>query len=137
MKRYAYESLLVIALAALALSACGGGGTPARAMTPGAEKYVSLTGDATKGKNDFAATCSACHGPDAKGLPSLGKDLTISTFVKNLTDAEIIHFLTVGREPTDPLNTTGVQMPPRGGNPAFTDQDLADVAAFLRSINNP
>ncbi len=137
MKRYAYLSLVVAALAALALSACGGGEAPARAMTPGAEKFTGLTGDATKGQSNFAATCSACHGLDAKGLPNLGRDLTTSPFVKDLTDAELINFLSIGREPTDPLNTTGVQMPPRGGNPAFTDQDLADVMAYLRTINVP
>jgi mono/diheme cytochrome c family protein len=123
---------------ALLIAACASSApTPtAKAMTPGAEKFVSLVGDASKGKDKFTGTCSACHGPDAKGLPSLGKDLTTSTFAKGLTDAEMIHFVTTGRDPSDPLNTTGVQMPPRGGNPALTDQDLADIVAYVRTLEH-
>ncbi|WP_416201847.1 hypothetical protein [Thermoflexus sp.] len=26
-------------------------------------------------------------------------------------------------------------MPPKGGNPALTDQDLADIIAFIRTLN--
>ena len=123
---------IVAALAAVTLimilAACGGGpAQPTAAPTP--------SGDATKGKTDFAGTCSACHGPDAKGLPNLGKNLVTSEFVGSKTDAELVEFLKVGRPVTDPLNTTGVMMPPRGGNPAFTDQDLADIVAYIRTIH--
>jgi disulfide bond formation protein DsbB len=76
----------------------------------------------------------ACHGPDAKGIQGLGKDLTASEFVQTKTNMEMVAFLQTGRPASDPLNTTGVDMPPRGGNPAFTDQDLADIVAYLRSI---
>jgi mono/diheme cytochrome c family protein len=67
----------------------------------------------------------------------LGKDLTTSTFVAEKTDAELIEFIKVGRGPEDPLNTTGVAMPPRGGNPALKDQEIADIVAFVRSIHQP
>ena len=110
------------------LAACGGGAAqPTAAPTP--------SGDAAKGQADFAATCAACHGPDAKGLPNLGKDLVTSEFVTSKSDAELVEFLKVGRPTTDPLNTTGVAMPARGGNAAFTDQDLADIVAYLRTIH--
>jgi disulfide bond formation protein DsbB len=46
----------------------------------------------------------------------------------------LILFVTKGRDPSDPLSTTGVQMPPRGGNPALTDQDLADIVAYVRTL---
>jgi mono/diheme cytochrome c family protein len=107
------------------LAACGGGGSATSAPA----------GDATHGQQIFAGTCSACHGPDAKGLAGLGKDLTTSTFVKGLSDADLIAFVKRGRPTSDPLNTTGVEMPPKGGNPALTDQDIADVVAFVRTIN--
>ncbi|HLF01470.1 MAG TPA: cytochrome c, partial [Anaerolineales bacterium] len=71
---------------------------------------------------------------DAKGIAGLGKDLTTSAFANSLPDAELILFLTRGRPASDSLNTTGVDMPPRGGNPALTDQDLADIAAFVRTL---
>lgn len=113
---------------ALGLAACGGGasGTP----TP-----AGPVGDAAKGQTLFAGTCSACHGPDATGVVGLGKDLTTSTFVAEKSDSELVAFIQTGRPASDPLNTTGIDMPPRGGNPALTDQDLADIVSYLRSIH--
>ncbi|MEO8084045.1 MAG: cytochrome c, partial [Ardenticatenales bacterium] len=78
--------------------------------------------------------CAACHGPDGKGVPSLGKNLVTSTFAKDMTDAELVAFLKVGRDTSDPLNTTGVAMPPKGGNPALTDGDLMDIVAYVRQL---
>ncbi|HXF69986.1 MAG TPA: cytochrome c, partial [Thermoflexus sp.] len=96
---------------------------------------VALKGNPEKGKELFLGTCASCHGPDAKGLPGLGKDLTASVFVKQQTDAQLLEFIKKGRPATDPANTTGVDMPPKGGNPALTDQDLADIIAFIRTFN--
>lgn len=118
-------SLLV--LVAVVLSACGGG---ASAPAPAKAK-----GDAAKGKIAYAATCSACHGADAKGVPSLGKDMTTSAFIKGLTDDQMLDFVKKGRPASDPANTTKVDMPPKGGNPALTDQDLYDIIAFIRTLN--
>jgi disulfide bond formation protein DsbB len=60
--------------------------------------------------------------------------LTTSEYAIGLPDAELILFLTKGRPASDSLNTTGVDMPPRGGNPALTDQDLADIVAYVRTL---
>lgn len=91
-------------------------------------------GDAAVGETLFQNTCAACHGPDAKGLPDLGKDLTTSEFVKGLTDAELVAFITEGRPISDPANTRGVAMPPKGGNPALSDEDLFDIVAYIRTL---
>jgi disulfide bond formation protein DsbB len=115
---------------ALGLAACSGGASSAATAAP-----AGSTGDAAKGQTLFIGTCSACHGPDATGVVGLGKNLTTSTFVAERTDAEMIAFIQTGRPASDPLNTTGVDMPPRGGNPALTDANLADIIAFLRSIH--
>jgi len=123
-----------LVVAALFLAACGGGQSGQPTVSAEAQKYASLKGDATAGKAKFDSTCAACHGPDAKGLPGLGKDLTTSTFAIGLPDAELMLFVTKGRDPSDPLNSTGIQMPPRGGNPALTDQDLADIVAYVRTL---
>lgn len=112
---------------ALGLAACSGGASTAPPS--------SATGDAVKGQTLFVGTCSACHGPEATGVVGLGKDLTNSTFVAERTDAEMVAFIQTGRPASDPLNTTGVDMPPRGGNPALTDADITDIIAFLRSIH--
>src|SRR5262245_16055535 len=110
MKIYSAHILFVLVLALFVLSACG---TPAPASTA---TPIGPVGDAVKGQAKFASTCSACHGPDAKGLTGLGKNLTTSEFAKGLSDADLIAFITKGRDTSDPLNTTGVQMPPHGGN---------------------
>jgi disulfide bond formation protein DsbB len=57
-----------------------------------------------------------------------------SDFVATRTDAELVAFIKSGRSVDDPLNTTGVAMPPKGGNPALTDADLADIVAYIRSL---
>lgn len=113
----------------------GGGQADADAGDDEADDDVAESGggDAGHGKEIFVA-CAACHGPDGKGVPNLGKDLTTSTFAKGLTDAELVAFLKVGRDATDPLNTTGVAMPPKGGNPALTDDDLLDIVAYVREL---
>jgi mono/diheme cytochrome c family protein len=87
------------------------------------------------GKTIFSSICFACHGQDAHGIPGLGKDLVTSTFVHSQTDDELLAFLQKGRPVFDPLNTTGVEMPPRGGNPSLTDSDLLTVIAYLRTLN--
>ncbi len=78
--------------------------------------------------------CAACHGADARGLPNLGKNLVDSEFVAGLTDQELLEFVRTGRPIWDPLNTTGIDMPGRGGNPALTDDDILAIIAYVRSL---
>ena len=122
--------IVCLALIGLVLAACGGGGSAPSA--PPAQPAPS--GDAAKGKSLFEGTCAACHGQNAKGMPGLGKDLTISEFAKGKSDSDLVAFIKVGRPVSDPLNTTGVEMPARGGNASLTDQDLFDIVAYLRTL---
>ena len=119
---------LIIASIAILVAACGPG-APAATPTP-----TEQQGDATAGKTSYLSTCIACHGADAKGVTGLGKDLTTSAFVKDKTNAALIEFVKTGRPASDPLNTTGVDMPPKGGNPALSDMNILDIVAYLRSI---
>ena len=119
---------VVLLTIALALAGCGGGG-PQATPTP--------FGDAEAGREAYLTTCVTCHGADAKGIPGLGKDLTASEFLRAQTDEQVLAFLQTGRRASDPLNTTGVDMPPRGGNPAFTDDDLKNIITYLRTIQQP
>lgn len=93
----------------------------------------ALTG-AARGEEIFNATCIACHGVGGVGVEGLGKPLTTSTFASGLTDDELLAFLIVGRLDTDPLNTTGIAMPARGGNTSLSDDDLRAVVAYLRTL---
>ncbi|MBI1877312.1 MAG: c-type cytochrome [Chloroflexi bacterium] len=92
-------------------------------------------GDQAAGRTLFTQTCSACHGPTGQGIQGLGKDLTKSEFVAGQTDIDLLTFIKVGRGPTDLLNTTGIAMPPKGGNPALGEEDLQNIVAFLRTIH--
>jgi len=93
-----------------------------------------LAGDPALGQELFTGTCAACHGQQGEGIQGLGKDMTSSQFIADLSDAELIEFIKVGRDPSDPLNTTGIGMPSKGGNPSLSDDDLQDIVAFLRAI---
>lgn len=111
-----------------------------------AEKAAALAaagGDAelaewiAHGATLFAASCSSCHGADAKGMPGLGRTLIGSEFVNSLNDDDLLDFLLKGRSPSDPASVTKIQMPPKGGNPALSDNDLLDIIAFIRSLQKP
>ena len=105
------------------LAACGGGGGGGAA---GSAKVAA-------GEAHFKATCATCHGQDGHGMPKLGKDLHDNEFTQGLSDEEFVAFLKKGRPAWDPLNERGVDMPPRGGNPALTDEDLAEITAYVRT----
>jgi len=99
-----------------------------------APRPVARAVDAAHGRKLFLNTCMSCHGGRGEGMPGQGKALIANEFVGKLDDAKLVDFLKVGRAPWDPANTTKVQMPPRGGNPMLTDDDLRDVAAFVRTL---
>ncbi|MGH2570797.1 MAG: c-type cytochrome, partial [bacterium] len=100
-----------------------------------AEEAVELApGDPAKGSALFGTTCAACHGPGAQGMEGLGPSLVGNEFVGGLDEAGLVAFLKAGRALDDPRNTTGLLMPPKGGNPLLSMQDLADIAAHLRGF---
>jgi cytochrome c5 len=86
------------------------------------------------GEEIYNGTCVVCHGAGGVGIAGLGKSLIESDFADGLTDDEFLAFLDVGRPSDDPLNTTGIAMPPRGGNAGLTDDDLLAVIAYVRSL---
>jgi mono/diheme cytochrome c family protein len=131
----AMKTAILIAIVALTLGSCGAGSSTGSDDEGDAATPTSVAPpDLTHGKDVFAGTCVACHGADARGVPSLGKDLTTSTFADGLTDQELVSFIIEGRPADDPLNTTGVDMLPRGGNSGLSDQDLFDVVAYLKTL---
>ena len=127
--------IAILAVMVLALAACGGdsGGDGGSDGTDAPSS--GLTGEAGAGAAVYKGTCASCHGADATGIDGLGKDLHSNEFVDGNTDAEMVAFLEVGRPAGDPANDTGVDMPPKGGNPSLTEQDLYDVVAYLRTLD--
>jgi len=139
MNRLLISIAALLLVSAFTLTACGGGAAPTSAppptsTPPQAPAPQASAGDAAKGEQLFASTCAACHGPKGEGIQGLGKDMTASQFIAGKTDDELVEFIKAGRGPDDPLNTTGVAMLPKGGNPALSDQDLYDIVAFIRTL---
>lgn len=132
---------VIVAALALALGACGGstndaggdgdaGGDTSTAPTSGGG-----SGDVAAGAEVYQGTCIACHGPNGEGIEGLGLPFDGSDFVSSSSEDELVEFIKVGRPASDPVNTTGVDMPPKGGNPSLTDEDLHNVAAYIKSLN--
>lgn len=104
------------------------------AEQPAAAPASPTAPSAEHGQQLFTATCTGCHGAHGQGVPHLGKDLQTSQFLGSLNDTQLADFITQGRPVTDPLNTTHVPMPPKGGNPALSSQDISDIVAYLRQL---
>ena len=122
------DSIALIAISLFTLlivvAACGGGGGSADPASAALKD----------GKAVYDRICATCHGKDANGLPKLGKGLRSNEFTASQSDAELVAFLKTGRPATHPLNTTGVDMPPKGGDPTINEEDLQNVVAYLRTL---
>lgn len=103
------------------------------AAAPAAQP-ATIVGSPVNGKKLFAETCSTCHGGQGQGLPHLGGDLQTSKFVAHSSDAQVVALIEAGVPTTNPLNKTNMSMPPNGGNPALTKQDLYDIVAYIRQL---
>lgn len=103
-----------------ALAAAGG--------DPELARYIA------SGNKLFHSVCIACHGQGGAGIAGNGKPLVRNEFVKSLDNEGLLAFIKQGRGPTDARNTTGIQMPPKGGNPALSDDDILDIIDYLRTL---
>jgi disulfide bond formation protein DsbB len=128
-------SATVVALAACGESTSTDPNTQTISSTPKAtaSSGVALSPEEA-GNRAYQSSCLACHGIDATGIPGLGKTLVESTFVQGLSDDELVTFIKNGRSSGDPLNTTGIDMPAKGGNSTLSDADIRAIIAWLRSI---
>lgn len=124
------STVALVFLVTLLIAACAGGGGGDASAPPNA----GSGGDAANGETVFLNTCAACHGADALGIEGLGKPLAASDFVASTSDADLFDLIVVGRPSDHPLNSTGVAMPPKGGNPSLSDEAIADLIAYLRSL---
>ena len=99
-----------------------------------AQKYSLDLAGLKRGRTEYLKTCTACHGPQGEAKPKLGKDLRISKFIAAKSDPQMVMFLKLGRNTWEPDNTTGVAMPPKGGNPMVTDDNLVDIVQYIRFL---
>jgi len=80
------------------------------------------------------ASCASCHGQGAEGIEGVGLPLSTSGFVRGASDKDLINFIKMGRPMWDENNVTGMDMPPKGGNPAITDEQLQSIVDYLRAV---
>jgi mono/diheme cytochrome c family protein len=130
MTRTHFVVIALLLILAVSLAACGGGDSQAAAPS------TASAGDAAAGEKLFVIACVTCHGQQGKGVPGLSQDMTKSQLVASTTDQELVEFLKTGRAPGDASFPTDVVMPPKGGAPMLTDQNLVDIVAFIRSLQN-
>jgi mono/diheme cytochrome c family protein len=97
------------------------------------EEVEYSSGEISAGKQLYQVSCSSCHGADLRGVQGLGKNLLTSEFIAGQTDAELHAFIVKGRAIWDEQNTTGIDMPPRGGNPTLSDEDINHIIAYIRA----
>ncbi len=135
---------LVVVLLLLALAACGGGQSaapagPAGGNSSAGDTSFSSRGDATRGQQVFAR-CSPCHATTDEILVGPGMAGLFSASGPKLPDGvDYGGKLPNGQERTETniaawINEGGAfeigLMPPQ----ALTDQELADVIAYLRTL---
>lgn len=128
------KALVLITMLLLSVG-CSNTTTPSSSTTTAPSTPASASASQTPldGKALYESNCSACHGSDAKGVTGLGKTLVGSAMFKQ-SDAELVAFVTRGRDPGDKANTTGIAMPPKGGNPALTEPQIDAIVKYLRTI---
>ena len=109
-------------------AAPGAPGTPTTAQGGGVETVCGFSGgNPTHGAAIYAQTCVACHGADGRGRIPGTPDFTKRGGVLRKPHAALqAHILHGYSSPNSPIS-----MPPRGGNPGLTDQDIRDVHAYL------
>lgn len=114
----------ILFLAALTLAACDNGGTDTTdttdsdAVNTRADDIAALTGDISTGQAEYEGTCNTCHGDDGLGT-SLGPDITAVA----ISATELATLILDGRN----------GMPAYGADANYTDQDIADIIAYVLS----
>ncbi len=86
-------------------------------------------GDAVRGGELYSQTCIACHSANGEGafegVPNL---MIVSGRLSKPDEILLANMINGFQSAGSPM-----AMPPRGGNPDLTDQDLAHVLAYLRT----
>ncbi|MGP1346116.1 MAG: c-type cytochrome [Phycisphaerales bacterium] len=88
------------------------------------------------GHDMYQASCMACHGERGEGMESLGLPLVNSGFVIGASDKELATFIKTGRPIWDANNQTGMDMPPRGGNPTLDDDGIELIISYVRAMQD-
>lgn len=88
-----------------------------------------VAADVTTGKAVYSQTCIACHGSNGKGAIPGVRDLTDADGPLAKSDEELIGSITDGFQSPG----AAMAMPPKGGNPTLTADDINAVLSYLRA----
>ena len=107
-----------------------------QAASPAAVTDTVAAGDLALGRKVYegrpgGAMCVTCHGPQAKGVTSLGPDLTDGTWLHG--DGGAAFLRTIIRTGVMKPKKSGAVMPPNGGGNLNAAQ-LDAVAAYVQSL---
>lgn len=80
-----------------------------------------------RGKTLYAQYCLACHGADGAGMMPGVPDLTDKAGGLAKPDALLLSSMLNGVQRPG----AAVVMPPKGGNPALTEEDMQAVLAYI------
>lgn len=95
--------------------------------------HITDGGSIAAGQQLYQQSCVGCHGADAQGIPNLGNPLVGSAIIAQ-PDAEVLAFINAGVDLNSPNNTTGLVMPPKGGRPDLSDEQILQIVSYLRSL---
>ena len=138
--------VMLFVLAACAPAESGSSGKPARPSNAGeAGPAVNLTGNAQKGADVFKTNCASCHGDQGKAgmtnpgskdgsVPALNPiDPTMVNADTKVFATNIDLFIEHGSTPEGDAPT--LKMLPFGDQKTLAAQDIADVIAYVISLN--
>jgi cytochrome c oxidase subunit 2 len=91
----------------------------------------AVSGDAEAGGQTYSSICSACHGVDGVGNEALGSANLV--YLSEIYIARQLKYFRDGVRGTHPSDMRGMQMSAMS-KLLTTDQAIADVAAYIRSL---
>jgi disulfide bond formation protein DsbB/mono/diheme cytochrome c family protein len=113
--------LIVVPIAALFLIS----GYITKSNARGGLGGASSIANVTDGAQLYSYACASCHSVNAK--------LIRKEFLAN-GDLDLISFIAKGRAAGDADNLSGLPMPPNGGRPELTPQQIAAILKYMREI---
>ena len=88
----------------------------------------TIKGDATHGKTEFNSVCQICHGADGKSINFAAEGATEGEYVGTIAKDEPMTMFHVGT-----VGEPGAHMP-AGMNLGWSQQDIADLIAYLQTL---
>lgn len=62
------------------------------------------------------------------------QDCWFLTLTRDSNDNDLVTFIKTGHSISDSANTTGVDIPPKCGNPTLSDEQILDIVGYLRTL---